>query len=67
MFLQVSVGHSVHRGGVAIPGLLSFLRWVGISGTRSLPLGWVCPGGGGYVQGVGMFKGVGTPPPDMRP
>ena len=41
-------------------------------------VGWVCPGGGEYVQGVGisggrvcpgvsMFWGVGTHPPDMKP
>ena len=51
MFSQVSVSQSVHRG-------------MGISGTRSFPGRWVCPGGGyvhfdGYVHGKGMSIGVG--------
>ena len=51
---------------VGTSGPMSFMGWVSLD-TRSLPLGWVFPRGGGYVQGVGMSKGVGTPPTDMRP
>ena len=63
MFSQVSVSHSVHRG-VGISGSMSFLG-VGISGTRSFlkALVSLVPGpllGIGYIQRVGMFKGVGV-------
>ena len=65
MFSQVSVSHSVHRG-VGISGSMSFLGF-GISGTRSFlkALVSLVPGAllwGGYVQGVGMSRGMGMYP-----